>query len=59
MFPYALGNCPPGNLSGNERYHAALAYTRSRGNEDPDKDGDWDAKVTAPGGRISGIQIVN
>jgi hypothetical protein len=38
MFPYVPGKCPPGNLSANERYHSALAYSRTRGNADPDAD---------------------
>jgi matrixin len=38
MYPYAPGNCPPGDLSANERFHAAIAYSRPRGNLDPDSD---------------------
>jgi len=38
MFPFTPGNCPPGELSPNERYHAAIAYSRPRGNTDPDND---------------------
>jgi len=38
MYPYVPGNCPPGTLSDNERYHSALAYGRTRGNADPDSD---------------------
>jgi Carboxypeptidase regulatory-like domain/Matrixin len=38
MYPYAPGDCPPGTLSANERYHASLAYARPRFNMDPDTD---------------------
>jgi hypothetical protein len=38
MYPFAPGNCPPGELSASERYHAAIAYSRPRGNLDPDND---------------------
>ena len=58
MFPYAVGNCPPGNLSANERYHSRLAYTRTRGNLDPDDDSPEGAKLGADE-RSRGIEIVN
>lgn len=38
MYPYTPGNCPPGEASPAERYHAAIAYQRPRGNTDPDND---------------------
>jgi len=38
MYPYAPGNCPPGDLSANEKFHGAIAYSRPRGNLDPDVD---------------------
>jgi hypothetical protein len=38
MYPFIPGNCPPGDLSVNEKVHAALAYSRPRGNTDPDND---------------------
>ncbi len=38
MYPYIPGNCPPGDLSANEKFHGALAYSRPRGNTDPDND---------------------
>jgi hypothetical protein len=38
MFPFAAGDCPAGALSAAESYHAAIAYTRPRGNTDPDHD---------------------
>ena len=38
MFPVVPGRCPAGELSPNERFHAALAYSRPRGNTDPDND---------------------
>jgi hypothetical protein len=38
MYPYAPGNCPPGDLSPDEKFHAAIAYSRPYGNVDPDSD---------------------
>jgi hypothetical protein len=38
MYPRAPGNCPLGELSADERYHAAIAYQRPRGNVEPDND---------------------
>ncbi len=38
MYPRAPGNCPLGEVSADERYHAAIAYQRPRGNLEPDND---------------------
>jgi hypothetical protein len=38
MFPFIPGQCPAGVLSPAESHHAALAYSRPRGNRDPDRD---------------------
>ena len=38
MYPYLPGNCPPGQLSAAEKFHAGIAYSRPRGNRDPDID---------------------
>jgi hypothetical protein len=38
MFPFTAGDCPAGELSAAERYHSAIAYSRPRGNADPDTD---------------------
>jgi hypothetical protein len=38
MYPFAPGSCPPGTLSAAEKFHAAVAYSRPRGNRDPDID---------------------
>ena len=38
MYPRAPGTCPLGELSADERYHAAIAYQRPRGNTEPDND---------------------
>jgi hypothetical protein len=38
MYPFIPGNCPPGDLSPSESFHAAIAYSRPRGNTDPDND---------------------
>jgi hypothetical protein len=58
MYPYVPGNCPPGNLSANERYHSALAYSRTRGNMDPDKDQPGGALATAEHGGMD-FRVVN
>jgi hypothetical protein len=38
MFPFVAGDCPSGALSPAESYHAHVAYSRPRGNTDPDHD---------------------
>ena len=38
MYPFASGACPAGVLSAAESFHAGLAYSRPRGNRDPDRD---------------------
>jgi hypothetical protein len=38
MYPFAPGNCPSGVLTAEEKLHAAIAYSRPRGNRDPDVD---------------------
>ena len=38
MYPFAAGDCPAGELSAAEAFHAGIAYSRPRGNTDPDKD---------------------
>lgn len=38
MYPFIPGNCPSGQLSPSEKFHSAIAYTRPRGNRDPDID---------------------
>ena len=58
MFPYAPGNCPPGRLSANERYHSALAYARTRFNTDPDTD-DESVQMFRGGGDAPDILIRN
>ncbi len=57
MYPFAPGNCPPGDASQAERHHAAIAYLRPRGNTDPDNDPSNArlldaADVTGPPGKI-------
>jgi hypothetical protein len=59
MFPVAPGNCPPGNLSASERYHSAVAYSRTRGNGDPDSDPPWGALARPGEGRARRIVIEN
>ena len=50
MYPFIPGNCPPGDLSADERYHSAIAYTRPRGNVDPDADPSTGKFLTASAG---------
>jgi hypothetical protein len=38
MYPFIAGDCPNGVLSAAETYHAAIAYSRPRGNVEPDHD---------------------
>ena len=38
MYPFVTGNCPNGSLTPTERHHASVAYSRPRGNTDPDSD---------------------
>ena len=38
MYPTIPGNCRAGDPSANERFHATVAYSRPRGNTDPDND---------------------
>lgn len=54
MYPFAAGDCPPGALSAAEAYHASIAYSRPRGNTDPDHDPSSGAAFTvgAPSARI-------
>jgi hypothetical protein len=48
MFPFIPGSCPAGVLSAAEAYHAAVAYSRPRGNRDPDRDPSVGAAFAAP-----------
>jgi hypothetical protein len=38
MYPVVPGSCPAGEMSATEKYHAAIAYSRPRGNTEPDND---------------------
>ena len=38
MYPFLPGSCPSGQLSPAEKFHAGIAYSRPRGNRDPDSD---------------------
>jgi hypothetical protein len=48
MYPFLPGDCPAGTLSASEHYHAAIAYSRPRGNVDPDDDPSTTQAITAP-----------
>lgn len=45
MYPTIPGNCPAGEPSANERFHATVAYSRPRGNTEPDNDPSSGAKL--------------
>lgn len=47
MFPFIAGDCPAGALSTAESYHAGVAYSRPRGNTEPDRDPSTGAALTA------------
>ena len=47
MFPFASGDCPAGALSPAEAFHAAVVYSRPRGNTEPDHDPSSGAALTA------------
>ena len=47
MFPFIAGDCPAGALSAAESFHAGIAYSRPRGNTDPDHDPASGAALTA------------
>ena len=46
MFPFVAGDCPAGQLSAAETYHAGIVYSRPRGNLDPDRDPPSGAALT-------------
>lgn len=46
MFPFVAGDCPAGQLSAAESYHAGIVYSRPRGNLDPDRDPPSGAALT-------------
>jgi hypothetical protein len=54
MFPFIAGDCPAGALSAAESYHAGIAYSRPRGNADPDRDPAAGAALT---GMASGLLV--
>jgi len=48
MYPFLPGNCPSGTLSPAEQYHAGIAYSRPRGNLDPDNDPSTTYSIVGP-----------
>jgi hypothetical protein len=50
MYPHFPGNCRPAQLSAAEKFHAALAYSRPRGNRDPDSDPSTEESLAPPHG---------
>jgi hypothetical protein len=57
MFPFDSGDCRAGVLSQAEAFHAAIAYSRPRGNTDPDRDPSTSATVAAS--TLSGPLVAN
>jgi hypothetical protein len=47
MYPFDDGGCRAGSLSAAESFHAAIAYSRPRGNRDPDHDPSSFATLTS------------
>ena len=47
MYPFIAGDCPAGELSAAESYHSAIAYSRPRGNTEPDHDPSSGTAATA------------
>jgi len=56
MYPTDSGSCAAGILSEQERYHAAVAYSRPRWNADPDSD-DLATEFARGGRRPPGILV--
>ena len=48
MYPFIPGHCPAGVLSALEKFHSEIAYTRTRGNLDPDNDPSTGAFLQPP-----------
>lgn len=59
MYPTVPGRCPAGELSQSERYHAAIAYSRPRGNTDPDNDPSTGPHSTSGDIRIASPRVRN
>ena len=57
MYPFIPGSCPAGELSTAEKHHVAIAYSRPRGNMDPDSDPSTGKLLRADSGRP--IRVVN
>jgi hypothetical protein len=56
MYPIAPGSCPVTSPSESELYHAAIAYSRPRGNTEPDNDPS--TGPTSSSGLVSGRRIL-
>lgn len=52
MYPTIPGNCPAGEPSASERFHATVAYSRPRGNTEPDNDPIGGAKLRDDGSAL-------
>jgi hypothetical protein len=58
LYPQVAGRCPVGEPSAAERFHAGIAYSRPRGNTDPDSD-PTSGRLLTFGGATKGILIRN
>lgn len=59
MYPMVPGRCPSGEVSAAERYHASIAYSRPRGNTDPDDDPSSGPRVSTGDVLVVGIRVKN
>ena len=58
MYPTIPGSCPAGEPSANERFHATIAYSRPRGNTEPDNDPSSGAKLRDGGDELGPVDPV-
>lgn len=59
MYPVVPGRCPAGEVSAAELYHAAIAYSRPRGNTEPDDDPSSGPFATSGQELSPGIRVRN
>ncbi len=58
MYPTIPGNCPAGEPSANERFHATVAYSRPRGNTDPDNDPSGGARLRESADALGPAELI-
>jgi hypothetical protein len=59
MYPTGPGRCPTGEVSAIEMYHASIAYSRPRGNTDPDDDPSTGPRLMSESATGRGILVRN